>query len=800
MRLVRAARRRPGLAVALSYLVVGLVALAPSIRPGRSLVATDLLTIVTPYSTLSGAAGHNPLLSDIAYQFYPWFNFVGQALHQGHLPQWNPALLGGVPATPNGYVGLYYPPTWLAAIFSPFVAYNLFVWLHLSFGALGTYAFSRVLGARRSAAWVAGLLAFTAAFWVHWSSHLVHLSSFVLLPWALAAGHRLVEAPSPRRVALLAAVYGLWWLGGNPQYVYDGSALLVVYLIGLTIILASRDGGLRTMTVRRSLGMAGRRIGGLAVALVLGLALAAPVLLPTLAESGHILRSREPGPPNGAVPRSEAIRVLVPDATGSPPDHVLYGSNDELRMDSPFVGVTGLMLTVTALGGLRRRAPRSGTAPVRLLLVATLAVVAVLAYTTPVHHLLYAVVPGYDRFRATPARWFSVVPALALPLAALGLDDLMGGIHRSRVALAAAALGSLGAVAIWFAWQAGHAGAPRRFFAERGVEAVTLVVVVVAAGWMARRRPMVALAVLAGCVLVEVGVNTTRWYPSIDTGSAYPVAAAPAIVAGRGGRVVRLGGRTTFGPLGSDVPMVYGGADADGQAVFMPRDYDRYRRLIDDYGTFARDFSAVPPLADANLVTSPLLDALDVRTVLADPGVAVPGNYRVVGAGAPVVYARPSPGPAVVVGSARPVTQEGSWTAVAAPGWDPSATAAVVGLRNPVDGGPGTVTGGARGSDGERWTVDAPSGGFLRISATWDRGWTATVDGHAVPVLRADAIFRGVVVGPGHHRVEFSYRNPTEHDGRLVAGMAIALVIGLVVGGRRRAVQPFGASAGRTQG
>ncbi len=124
---------------------------------------------------------------------------------------------------------------------SPFVAYNLFVLFHLVVGALGTYAFSRAVGARRSAAWVAGLLAFTAAFWVHWSLHLVHLGSFVWLPWALAAGHRLVVAPSPRRVAPLAAVFGLWWLGGNPQYVYDGSAVLVVYLLGLAVLLSVRS-------------------------------------------------------------------------------------------------------------------------------------------------------------------------------------------------------------------------------------------------------------------------------------------------------------------------------------------------------------------------------------------------------------------------------------------------------------------------------------------------------------------------------------------------------------------------------
>ncbi len=90
------------------------------------------------------------------------------------------------------------------------------------------------------------------------------------------------------------------------------------------------------------------------------------------------------------------------------------------------------------------------------------------------------------------------------------------------------------------------------------------------------------------------------------------------------------------------------------------------------------------------------------------------------------------------------------------------------------------------GPDRERWTVDAPSGGFLRVSGNWDGGWTATVDGHKTPVLRADAIFRGVVVGPGRHLVEFSYRNQAEHVGRLVAGFALVVVAGLVVVGRGR--------------
>ncbi|HWC11211.1 MAG TPA: hypothetical protein VG455_08315, partial [Acidimicrobiales bacterium] len=232
--LMRTARRRPALTVAGSYLAVALAALGRSVRPGRTLVAADLLTIVPPYSALPGAQpGHNPLLSDIPYQFYPWFRFVADALRDGHLVGWNPSILGGVPVNPNSFFSALYPPTWLAAMMGPFDAYNLFVVLHLAWAALGTYAWSRTLGVSRRAAWVTGLLTFAAAFWVHWSLHLGHLVAFVWLPWILAALHRTIVGASVGRAALLAVAVGAWWLGGNPQFVYNGALVAAVYGVAL---------------------------------------------------------------------------------------------------------------------------------------------------------------------------------------------------------------------------------------------------------------------------------------------------------------------------------------------------------------------------------------------------------------------------------------------------------------------------------------------------------------------------------------------------------------------------------------
>ena len=122
---------------------------------------------------------------------------MAEGLRHGEIRQWNPTLLAGVPVMPNGNVSPYYPPSWLGAAMSPYDAYDLFVLLHLVIGALGVYVLGRTFDIRPLASWVGGLLAFTAAFWVHWSTHLVHLAGMVWMPWLLAAVWWLVIGPVP---------------------------------------------------------------------------------------------------------------------------------------------------------------------------------------------------------------------------------------------------------------------------------------------------------------------------------------------------------------------------------------------------------------------------------------------------------------------------------------------------------------------------------------------------------------------------------------------------------------------------
>jgi len=53
--------------------------------------------------------------------------------------------------------------------------------------------------------------------------------------------------------------------------------------------------------------------------------------------------------------------------------------------------------------------------------------------------------------------------------------------------------------------------------------------------------------------------------------------------------------------------------------------------------------------------------------------------------------------------------------------------------------------------------VDAPSGGILVLNDVWHPWWRAAVDGRPTEILKANVIFRAVVVPAGKHTVRFTF-------------------------------------------
>jgi uncharacterized membrane protein YfhO len=60
--------------------------------------------------------------------------------------------------------------------------------------------------------------------------------------------------------------------------------------------------------------------------------------------------------------------------------------------------------------------------------------------------------------------------------------------------------------------------------------------------------------------------------------------------------------------------------------------------------------------------------------------------------------------------------------------------------------------------DTVRVRLDAPTPGVLVLNDVFDVGWTATLDGTSVEVLRVNSLVRGVEVEAGEHIVVFEHR------------------------------------------
>jgi hypothetical protein len=76
----------------------------------------------------------------------------------------------------------------------------------------------------------------------------------------------------------------------------------------------------------------------------------------------------------------------------------------------------------------------------------------------------------------------------------------------------------------------------------------------------------------------------------------------------------------------------------------------------------------------------------------------------------------------------------------------------------------------------------SPEGGYAVLLDEWAPGWSATVDGAPESIERADGVLRAVRVGPGSHRVEFTFRAPGLRAGAWLS-FAAWLLVGCAAGG-----------------
>lgn len=374
---------------------------------------------------------------DLFTYFYPFWHYRAEALLAGRLPLWDPYTFTGAPFQANIQTGVFYLPnlfvlhlpTGQAGLEAP-RAVALSYLGHLWLAAGGMYLLLRLgLNVGHAGSFTAGIVFALGGFLGAQAGHINQVQASSWLPFLSLGVLQTCRYLSIPWALLTAIFFSLLITAGHPQEAYLASValgLLALYEAVRLGAVAAPGGSERLPAFLRPLYvllhfLLRTALGGalFAAAVVLGGALAAIQLLPTLELSGFSWRAGGlpfPVATSFSLPPWEVLHALLPtyqdppfrEATGLP----------LVSEYNAYVGVAALSLSWLALAGWRRE-PHipyfAGLAALGLFLA--------FGGYNPLYPFLLDAIPGINLFRV-PARWLFLCAFGLAALAGLGMDWL----------------------------------------------------------------------------------------------------------------------------------------------------------------------------------------------------------------------------------------------------------------------------------------------------------------------------------------------------------------------------------------
>jgi len=340
--------------------------------------------------------------TDLFLQYYSWRDFGFRELAKGNLALWNPYIFSGAPFFGGMQAGLLYPPNWLFLFLPAAAAINWTVALNIfAIGAFMSF-WMRVRGLHPTASFFAGaLIMFSGPHFLHvFAGHLPHLAAMTWSPLIFCAIDALFNTQKAGWCLLGMFAVAMQVLAGFPQYLF------------YTAIVAGLYSGIRLI---------GQWNWWLAASLLSiylgGAALAAVQLLPAMEATSETVRGVKVPFDFAALcafAPENFVTLLAPTFFGEIAD---YWGRCYLWETSLFLTVSGVALATYAMIYVERKIK---WVPLAVIIVALLLA---LGAHTPLFAILYAHIPGFDRFRSISKFIFPASLFLVL-LAATGLERL----------------------------------------------------------------------------------------------------------------------------------------------------------------------------------------------------------------------------------------------------------------------------------------------------------------------------------------------------------------------------------------
>lgn len=755
---------------------------------------------------------------DSKNHFYAMFRFLGDALHNGGMPLWNPYYFGGHPAIADPQSLIFTPGMVLFALIAPKASMPLFdavILAHLFAGGVC------ILGLARRWRWHPAGAVLTAIIFMLGgaaSSRLQHtgiIISYSFFPAALWCLDIALERRSFRSAIVFGLSASLMALGRDQV-----AFLLCTVLVGYLVFSAVQSG--------KPLVYLWARAGVLAASGALILAI---MIVPALLTMQFLADSNRPGFPFGAVAVGSLapvnlITLLVPNFFGSldqlydywGPDYATMVRADwtDRAVNYLFIGTLPFLLIAWhGFGAGRLFARRARFFLILLLLAAAYA----LGRYTPFFAIAFDSIPGVSLYRRPADATFLINIALAFVAGYLLHRYIEDGLPRPfRTLPKWQAFSLMGTATLSLALLTGTGLA---FSLREGRLTSSLAALVIAAalaaagaailfGFQTRWRRALAASVFvlfsgaeilwrnAASSLNAEPLERYSLYAGVKPADAAGIEALRQDIAAR----VRDGARPRVEILGLKGPWQNASLllKLENTLGYNPLRIDDYERAVGP-GQDSEDFALRHYPGTFRGYNSRLAALLGLEYLLLDrPLTELPREIPRPKAGELYsseglhIYKLGKAAPRVYFSSTvKPVDNEDVLDEQVLPDFDPvrevmidqssmadlhggpyvqgagqqrvqtanlddkliSGQAASGALRDAQDQSHAAIV---KYSDNlVEIVTDAPKAGIVVLHDLFYPGWEVRVDGHQEPVLRANILFRGAEVPPGRHRIEFSF-------------------------------------------
>ncbi|HEV8149070.1 MAG TPA: hypothetical protein VGP61_02695 [Gemmatimonadales bacterium] len=751
--------------------------------------------LVLCYPMLSGQFIAGPG-SDQYVAGYAFRNFAAEYWRSHHaIPLWNPYIFGGLPYVGAMHGDVFYPTAWLRWFLPTGTAMNLGFALHLVLAGVGMFALLRGLRLSWTAA-VAGGLAYELSGIVAslvYPGHDGKLFVSALAPFLLLALLRAIRHRSLSAFGAAGLVIGLA-LHGHPQMSYY--LLIAAGLWTLFLVFWDPEGP-RGPARWRALGWSVLAVG-------LGFGLYAVQALPFAAYIPYSPRAAG-GPSGGweyatgyAFPPAELWSLVYPQINGIT---ATYSGTNCLKHHTEHLGAVVILLALCGLGGGGRGQERHRER-VALGAIAALFLLVAFGGHTPFYRAWYELVPKMKQVRAAGMAFY-LVALVGCVFAGLGAERLLAGkVPARRILIGGAVfavLGLLGAIgaldgiaqslaapelmqrAVQNAGEIRAGGIRLLLAASLGAG----VLYAIRAGRLPGRQATLALLLVIGGDLWSIdreffffGGSPAQLFGNDSLTLAMRKSPLPYRVWDPKGVYEQLGAYPGSWLMGVDVP-----------------------QLLGYHGNELRAFDDLLGEKNAwkNQPSPALLQLFAVRYVLLTQAQTLPGYHQILGptattvGSAALLYEADTIPPylRLMAGALKAPAEQIAGTVVL-----PRFPALQVALYpegeqvSPGDLGgrlpepPRAVARLAAWDAGKmRVAIEGsdPRPLYLVIGENWYKDWTATVDGAAAPVLRAQNTLLSVVVPPGAKEISLEFRSKEYQRGKLISLLALLALAALII-------------------